>query len=130
MSIVERMKATTKGLTQPEVAKMLGEKNASRLNSIYSNKQKVPEDFLVRFVEVFKVDANWLLLGDGQPPVSDLSSKEKVVLANYRACGDEEKQIIERTCARFAVSEALVQMITEGEIPPVALQAIKNRGKG
>lgn len=66
-------------------------------------KQKVPEDFLVKFLRVFRVDANWLLLGLGDLP-NDYSPREAALVADYRAADEEDKRILERTGASFARS--------------------------
>jgi len=47
------------------VASELGEKR-QRLQDIESGKQKVPEDIIVKYIDYFNIDANWLLTGKGQ----------------------------------------------------------------
>jgi hypothetical protein len=106
LSVVERMKMVTDGLKQPEIVKLMGEKRPHRVNSIFSGKQKVPEDFLIRFIEVFKVDANWLLLGVEEAPKPELSSVEAALLDNFRHCPAEEQDAIVRTSALLAKPQA------------------------
>jgi len=102
LSIADRMKEVTNGLKQPEIVKLLWEKGPHRVNSIYSGKQRVPEDFLVKFIEVFKVDANWLLLGVGESPKMELNSRERALIANYRASSEEARRSVETTAALLA----------------------------
>ncbi len=83
MSIIQRMKEIKEGMTEAELAAKLGEK-PSRVGSILHGKQKVPEDFLVKFIEVFKVDANWLLFGMGEPPKTELTRREAILVDHFR----------------------------------------------
>jgi transcriptional regulator with XRE-family HTH domain len=55
---------TNKGLNIPEFARELGE-NRYRIQNILNKKQKVPEDVIVKMVEVFNVNATWLITGNG-----------------------------------------------------------------
>ncbi|MDD3310976.1 helix-turn-helix transcriptional regulator [Pseudodesulfovibrio sp.] len=89
-------------MTQAEIAELLNEK-PHRVNAIMCGKQRVPEDFLIRFVEIFQVDANWLLLGAG--PVPELNSREAALVANYRASPEEGKRSLETTSALLAQSQ-------------------------
>ena len=47
------------------VASELGEKR-QRLQDIESGKQKIPEDIIVKYIDYFNIDANWLLTGKGK----------------------------------------------------------------
>jgi transcriptional regulator with XRE-family HTH domain len=95
------MKEVTQGLSQAKIAELMGEKT-SRVNSVFNGKQKVPEDFLVNFVKVFHLDANWLLLGVGDFPISELTSREAALLSNYRASPEEARRSLETTSALLA----------------------------
>ncbi|MEN8221368.1 MAG: helix-turn-helix transcriptional regulator [Pseudomonadota bacterium] len=53
-----------KGLNIPEFARELGE-NRYRIQNILNKKQKVPEDVIIKMVEVFNVNATWLITGNG-----------------------------------------------------------------
>ena len=105
MSIIDRMREVLQGMSQGEVAELLGEKS-SRVNSVLNGKQKVPEDFLVKFIEAFKVDANWLLLGVGEPPQPDLTSREAALLDNYRNSDETARRTLESTSALLAKPKA------------------------
>ena len=51
-------------MTITAVAEVIGEKR-QRLQDIEAGKQKIPEDIIVKYIEYFDIDANWLLTGDG-----------------------------------------------------------------
>ncbi|KHD04919.1 hypothetical protein PN36_20680 [Candidatus Thiomargarita nelsonii] len=53
-----------KGLTISSVARKLGEKR-QRIQDVQSGKQRVPEDVMVKIVEIFNINAHWLLTGNG-----------------------------------------------------------------
>lgn len=46
------------------VAAELSEKR-QRLQDIEAGKQKIPEDIIVKYIDYFDIDANWLLTGEG-----------------------------------------------------------------
>lgn len=102
MSIADRIKEVTRGMTQAELAALLKEKNPHRVNSILSGKQRVPEDFLVKFLEVFRVDANWLLLGAGESSKPKLTPREAALLDNYRNCPEDARRNLDATSALLA----------------------------
>lgn len=70
------------GLTVDEFAGRLDEK-PQRIKDVLRGKQRAPEDLLVKLVEIFCVDANWLLTGKGAAP--SLAPAEAVLLDRYRA---------------------------------------------
>ena len=78
-------------MTQAEVAERLGEK-AQRVNDILRGKQRVPEDFLVKFIEVFQVDANWLITGRGSP--GQLTPREAALLELFRRCPERARDTV------------------------------------
>jgi len=101
LSIPTRIKQVIEGLSVAKVAQMLDEKE-SRVRSVVYGKQRVPEDFLIKFVQVFQVDANWLLLGVGEPPKPELTSVEAALLDNFRHCPTDEQDAIIKTSALLA----------------------------
>ncbi len=103
MSVASRISEIVAGMTQAEVAERLGEK-PKRVNDILRGKQRVPEDFLIKFIEVFQVDANWLFTGCGSP--GQLTPREAALLDNYRHCPDDAKRSAETMCALLAQSSA------------------------
>jgi transcriptional regulator with XRE-family HTH domain len=52
-------------MTITAVAAAIGE-NRQRVQDIEIGKQKVPEDIIVKYIEYFNIDANWLLTGEGE----------------------------------------------------------------
>ena len=97
----ERLVALRGGLSQGEFAKKLG---ISR-NTLgrYENGLRAPDaDFLLLLVEEFGIDANWLLLGVGEPPTPKLSPRESALIANYRASPEEARRSVETTAALLA----------------------------
>ncbi|MGE4293926.1 MAG: helix-turn-helix domain-containing protein [Desulfovibrio sp.] len=59
--------------------------------------------FLASLIDAYGVDANWLLLGVGEPPKPELTPREAALLDNYRHIPSEEaKRSIETTSAYLA----------------------------
>lgn len=58
--------------------------------------------FLKALIEDFGLDANWLLLGVGEPPQVELSPRESALIANYRASPEEGRRSVETTAALLA----------------------------
>jgi len=83
------------------VARLLDEKE-HRVKSVVYGKQRIPEDFLIKVLEVFGVDANWLLLGVGEQPKPELTPREAALLDNYRHSPEEGKRSAEESVALFA----------------------------
>jgi transcriptional regulator with XRE-family HTH domain len=54
-----------RNMTITAMASFLGE-NRQRLQDIELGKQKIPEDIIVKYIENFYIDANWLLTGEGE----------------------------------------------------------------
>ena len=46
-------------------ARILGEK-LQRIQDIQSEKQRAPEDVLIKIVEIFNINGTWLLTGEGE----------------------------------------------------------------
>jgi len=53
-----------KKLTITAVADLFGEKR-QRMQDIEGGKQKLPEEIIVKYIEYFNINANWLLTGQG-----------------------------------------------------------------
>jgi transcriptional regulator with XRE-family HTH domain len=70
----------------------------------YESDERIPpSDFIQRLVLELGVDANWLLLGVGEPPKPELTPREAALLDNYRHIPSEEaKRSIETTSAYLA----------------------------
>ncbi len=66
MNIGERIKSIRGNLTQKEFAKQINADQSTVQN--WENKNKLPKgDILQRIQEIFNVNINWLLTGDGDP---------------------------------------------------------------
>jgi transcriptional regulator with XRE-family HTH domain len=52
------------GLGVAAFARKLGE-NRQRIQDIQSGKQKVPEEIIIKIVEIFKINPSWLITGEG-----------------------------------------------------------------
>ncbi len=70
------------GMSVPEFAALLDEK-PQRLKDVLAERQKLPEDMLVKILVKTGVDANWLVLGSGK--ASDLADDEQMLLMRYRS---------------------------------------------
>ncbi|TAN71577.1 MAG: XRE family transcriptional regulator [Methylobacter sp.] len=55
----------SKNMTITAVAAAIDEKR-QRLQDIEAGKQKIPEDIIVKYIEYFDINANWLLTGEGE----------------------------------------------------------------
>lgn len=80
------------------------EEKPQRIKDILGERQRIPGEVLYKAVERFKVDANWLLLGEGgdkpmyhRPSelMEPVSKQEKVLLNNYRALNNEQSKALE-----------------------------------
>jgi transcriptional regulator with XRE-family HTH domain len=77
----ERIRAVRKDnrLTQEQFARKLNTSKSSIIN--YESGKRIPDAlFLVSILEHFKVDARWLMLGNGQPDASRPRNEEKTGL--------------------------------------------------
>ena len=88
MSVAQRIRDVIEqnGLTLEEFSEKTGSK-IQRVKDVLRGKQKVPEDMLVAIVEVFNVDANWLL----ESTKPSLSADEVELLSRYRSSSLEIK---------------------------------------
>ncbi len=101
----ERIASLRGSMSQLEFAGMF---DVSRNTlSRYENNSRTPDaEFLQKLVAEFKLDANWLLLGVGEPPTLELSSREAALIANYRASPEEGRRSLETTSALLAKSQS------------------------
>jgi transcriptional regulator with XRE-family HTH domain len=101
--IGERLKKARGDVSQAKITKRYGLGKNTLSN--YETGVTAPKlDFLMQFIQDFNLDANWLLLGEGEPPSADYSAREAMLIADYRASDEEDKRILERTGASFAKS--------------------------
>ena len=82
-SIAARVRQLKGGMSIPAFARFIGEEKPQRLQDVLAERQRAPEDMLVRVVKATACDANWLLLGDGQPP--QLGNDELELVALFRS---------------------------------------------
>ncbi len=106
MTIVERLRACVGDQTIEEFAAALDEK-PQRIKDMLREKQKIPEDFLVKLAIRLGVDLNWLLVGGQEKPIMHLTARESALLNNYRAAAEEGKRALEATSNAVAKPEAV-----------------------
>lgn len=102
------------GLTVEEFALRLNEK-PQRVKDVLRGKQRAPEDLLVKLVEIFQADANWLLTGRWMThQVNQNVASYGIVLnapdeikhiENYRASPEEKRKILREVGSAFAQCE-------------------------
>lgn len=77
-------------LSQADFAERLGVSRNTL--SRYENGTSIPSaDFLQLLVTAFGVDANWLLLGVGEPPKPELDAREAILVDHFRHCDERGK---------------------------------------
>lgn len=79
-SIATRIRQLKGNMSIPAFARLIGEEKSQRLQDVLAERQRAPEDMLVRIVRSTSCDANWLLLGVGEPPVLDDDEQELLAL--------------------------------------------------
>ncbi|MDP3887039.1 hypothetical protein [Hydrogenophaga sp.] len=82
-SIAARVRQLKGGMSIPAFARFIGEEKPQRLQDVLAERQRAPEDMLVRVIRATTCDANWLLLGEGLPP--QLDGDELELIALFRA---------------------------------------------
>lgn len=104
MGIPDRLRDVIGDMTVDAFAAMLDER-PQRLKDVLRGKQKLPEDLLVKLVQIAGVDANWLLTG-----AADLkqrpSAREAALLDNYRHSSEEGKRAVEATLSAISQRQA------------------------
>jgi plasmid maintenance system antidote protein VapI len=93
MGIPDRLRDVIGEMTVDAFAEMLQER-PQRLKDVLRGKQKLPEDLLVKLVQIAGVDANWLLTGAAGLKQRQ-SARETALLDNYRHSTEEGKRAIE-----------------------------------
>lgn len=86
-----------KKMTITAVSAAIGEKR-QRLQDIELGNQKIPEDIIVKYIEYFDIDANWLLTGKGdmyrvQDVLSD-SKADKIIELYGSLSQTQQKEIL------------------------------------
>lgn len=83
----------------------------ARMTDVMREKQKMPEDLLLKLISNYSVNANWLVAGMGEmfithlqggalPPI--LTAREATLLENYRAAPEDGKRALEMSALAFA----------------------------
>lgn len=97
----QRLAQVRGGLSQQEFADRIGVSRNTLVR--YENNRRVPDaTTLQRIIEDYEVDANWLLLGVGEPPKPELSPREACLIANYRASPEEGQRSVETMASLLA----------------------------
>ncbi len=102
----------TKSILGERITQLRGELSqkafADKLNvsrntlSRYENGDRTPDaEFLQKLIEEFRVDANWLLLGAGEPPQEE-DRREAMLLSHFRHCDETGKDAMLTTGAALA----------------------------
>lgn len=105
-----RLLRKTEKLNIDDFAAELSEK-PQRIKDILGSRQRMPGDFLCNVVDIFGVDANWLLLGEGpmyrKPAelMESLTSMEKALLNNYRVCSNRKQEALDMMVEVLASDE-------------------------
>jgi transcriptional regulator with XRE-family HTH domain len=86
-----------KKMTITAVSVAIGEKR-QRLQDVELGNQKIPEDIIVKYIEYFDIDANWLLTGKGEMyrsgnAISDLQA-DKIVELYDSLSQSQQKEIL------------------------------------
>jgi transcriptional regulator with XRE-family HTH domain len=101
----DRIKKLRGDTSQTEFAKRYGLSKNTLWS--YENETTDPKtSFVTALIEDFGIDANWLLLGAGEPPKPELTSVEAALLDNFRHCPEDEQDAIVKTSALLAKSKA------------------------
>ncbi len=88
-------------MTQQQFAQRLGVSRNTLVR--YEKGDRIPDaTFLAQVISEFGIDANWLLLGVGEPPAPKLTPREAALLDNYRNSPAEEQRSLETMCALLA----------------------------
>ena len=115
--VIDRIRGLIReeGLRNEDFAAEIGE-TPRRLKSILAEQQRIPGDVLRKIVEVFNIDANWLLLGEGRMYRGSMavSPYEANILDKIRATDPDVQEAV----------EVLIRNL------PVAKKENKKGGKG
>lgn len=114
MNTNEKFKLLIKALgftSVKEFAEKLGISQA-RITDVMREKQKIPEDLLLKLITEYNVNANWLIAGMGDIfigtiPFGNLTETENALLEDYRESNEQGKEAIEKTAKALAAATAL-----------------------
>lgn len=110
-NIGARIRIIRGNVPQDEFAKRHGV-NRNTLGRYEKGTNDPNASFLASLIDAYGVDANWLLLGVGEPPTPELTPREAALLDNYRHSPEEARRNLEKTSALLAQRE-------DGEIKDV-----------
>lgn len=79
----------------------------ARITDVMREKQKIPEDLLLKLISKYQVNANWLIAGIGNMfigtiPQNNLTKQEQILLDDYREANAQGKEAIEKTASALA----------------------------
>lgn len=114
MNTNEKFKQLIKALSFSSVKEFAEELEISqaRITDVMREKQKMPEDLLLKLITKYNVNANWLVAGVGDMfigtiPSSNLTASESALLDDYRESNEQGKEAIEKTASALAEAAAL-----------------------
>ncbi|QIM66355.1 hypothetical protein A4G16_02680 [Mannheimia granulomatis] len=114
MNTSEKFKRLIKALGFASVKEFAEDLDISqaRITDVMREKQKMPEDLLLKLISQYHVNANWLIasVGDmfiGNIPESALTKQEQVLLDDYRESNEQGKEAIEKTASALAQAALL-----------------------
>lgn len=124
MSIGSRIKQRREelGLTQPQLAKMIGVSKGSIGN--YESEISCPnENILIKLFSALDCDANYLYHDDINKSEEQLNSKERVMIQKYRTLDEYGVELVSsvidieyKRCLEARQDESLNKTITCGEL--------------
>lgn len=79
----------------------------ARITDVMREKQKMPEDLLLKLITKYNVNANWLVAGVsemfiGTIPVNNLT--ESALFEDYRESNEQGKEAIEKNASALAAA--------------------------
>lgn len=113
-SIAARIRQLKGGMSIPAFARFIGEEKPQRLQDVLAERQRAPEDMLVRVVRATTCDANWLLLGDGSPPQIDGDELELIALFRSAPLAVKAAAIGALQGAQVSASQQRVKVTAHG----------------
>lgn len=87
-TVGDRIKTVRGGVSQVDFAKKYG-LNRNTLARYENGTNDPSASFLKALIEDFELDANWLLLGEGEPPKQD--PRKMILLSHFDACDERGK---------------------------------------
>lgn len=114
MNTSEKFKRLIKALGFASVKEFAEDLDISqaRITDVMREKQKMPEDLLLKLISQYHVNANWLIAGVGgmfigNIPENTLTKQEQGLLDDYRESNEQGKEAIEKTAKALAATAAL-----------------------